>query len=101
MNDVTSLEAAQPPVAQADPAEQKNAPAGDGGYYVILEFGDDDRWLLVAKDIAARSAEHAVRQRAEKTGRQGVLVAIPARSWKPVTVAVKTTTTLVLEDVPS
>lgn len=70
--------------------------------YVILSSytleGDHARagvegWEEAAVTVQARSAEDALRRH----GQHGTFVAIPARSWKPVTVTAKQTTTLDLK----
>jgi len=77
--------------------------------YVVLRGsdGDDDgsnfkSWQFVA-NVEATSAQQAVRKAAETPGTSFLdpegsvtLVAIPTRSFSPVTVTVKTTTTVVL-----
>lgn len=84
-----------PEPVQADPAPAKD----DATTYMVLA-NVDGNWDLVGQNITGRSAEAAIRIYAEKAkpdAENGLtLVAIPARSWKPVTVTTKTTTTLVL-----
>jgi hypothetical protein len=69
--------------------------------YVILEQlrGSPDTWVSVGK-YTARDAAAAIREHAEdRAGVDHVVyVAIPARSWRPVTVTTETTTTLRLEE---
>ncbi len=52
----------------------------------------DTSWLEVAR-VNATSAEQAVR----KCEKEGMLVAVPARSWKPVRVTTETRTVLKLK----
>lgn len=58
-------------------------------------------WNIVGTNLTARSTEHAVRIYAEKLGadqKDIVLVAVPARSWRPMKVTAKVTTALILEE---
>lgn len=76
--------------------------AATGTDYVILKVvhGDaqHDLYGEVGRRMAA-SAEQAIRQFVEgRPDNEGLYVAVPARSWKPVKVATKTETRLVLED---
>lgn len=64
---------------------------------------DDQTWELVGETVA-RDSKHAIRQAAEKEhGGQisgdstATYVAIPARSWAPVTVTAKVETVVKLE----
>ena len=70
--------------------------------YVILTNTDDGgpRWQEIAR-VSARSTASAIRRMVdgEENGllpedSGGVYVAVPARSWKPVTVKVETKTAL-------
>lgn len=60
--------------------------------YIILSRDNSSYWQQ-EKTVQARSAEAAVRQ----LGKEGTYVAVPARSWKPVTVTAETQTVLRLE----
>ena len=63
--------------------------------YHVLSVSSEGALSLVGKDVAANSAEAAVRAYALKintVSASGMYVAIPVRSWKPVTVAVETQT---------
>lgn len=63
--------------------------------YIILRT-EGDRWYEVA-NFSARSALSAIREAvdADPNGASGSsYVAVPARSWKPVTVKVETKTAL-------
>jgi hypothetical protein len=57
-----------------------------------------EQWDRVT-EVEARSAEHAIRLYAESAAAEasGTFVAVPMRSWKPVTVKAETTTVLKLE----
>jgi hypothetical protein len=92
------------PAATAPQADTKDATEA-GTEYVILTLDESGMWDRNAKDYArnvtARSAEQAVRKhvelRAAKQGgvvREGTFVAIPAKSWKRITVTPQTVTTL-------
>ncbi len=60
--------------------------------YLVLAKPVDDTWVEVAH-VNATSAEQAIR----KAETEGVLVAVPARSWKPVRVTTETRTVLKLQ----
>ena len=70
--------------------------------YVVLRQIEATTWQFVA-NVEATSAQQAVRKAAETPGTSFLdpegsvtLVAIPTRSFSPVTVSVKTVTTVVL-----
>lgn len=75
--------------------------------YVLLSMSGRNQWLVESVK-EARSAEAAIRayftgldaegQSVEQTDEPMTIVAVPERSWKPVTVKPKTTTTLVIEE---
>lgn len=82
----------------APAAEPAGGSVRVGTEYVVLQLDppDDGRiWRNVGK-VAARSAEHAVKQYAEKEAGSTalVLVAVPAKSWQPLRVTVKQETRL-------
>jgi hypothetical protein len=62
--------------------------------YVILSKDDSGLWSDSGKPVKARSAEAAIRS----VGAEGTYVAIPSRSFKPVTVKAEVVTTLKLEE---
>lgn len=68
-------------------------------YVVLSRVGITDEvppekgWREVGT-FDARTGEQAIKQYVERTKADGVFVAIPARSWTPVKVAVKTETRL-------
>ncbi len=68
-------------------------------YAVLLRHEDAaDLWAFLDK-YEAPSAEAAIRAYCKKHGDlAGTYVAVPSRSWKPVTVKAETTTVLRLED---
>lgn len=69
--------------------------------YVILEreaVPTDQGWREFARETA-HSAETAIRNALEGNTDGGTFVAIPARSWRPITVRALTVTTLKLEEV--
>lgn len=53
-------------------------------------------WELVGK-VEAVSSEQAVRKTVQEREQEATFVAVPSRSWQPVTVSVKTTTSVVVE----
>lgn len=71
--------------------------------YVILRREPDGTWRADGVQQRARSAQQAVRQTIELRAEAdvdaaGTYVAIPARSFQPVTAKVETQTVLKLED---
>lgn len=60
--------------------------------YVVLQASGDDEWMVV-DTVQARSATAAIR--AAITG-DGQYVAVPARSWQPVTAKTETSVRTVL-----
>jgi len=90
-------------MSETEQTEIAAAPAAkDATKYVVLTW-NGDAWE-VEKTVEARSSEAAIRQWAEArtTGSPDdaptTAVAVPERSWKPVKVTPKTTTTLTFED---
>jgi len=67
----------------------RDAAAHDGSRWQLLE-GGDGRYPSAAT-FEARSAEAAIRQVVEKSGEEGLYVAIPERSWLPREMRVETT----------
>jgi hypothetical protein len=74
--------------------------------YIVLKNEDSqgqaDCWLLYVDPVPAKSATAAITARAQKDAAagiptNGVYVAVPARSWKPVAVTTETRTILKLE----
>jgi hypothetical protein len=97
-----------PPELSVPPAETKTEVKSDERVYVVMKQGQkttinsENAWQFIA-NIEATSAEQAVRRAAEQPGSSFLnadgtttLVAIPVRSFNPVTVSVKTETTIVL-----
>lgn len=77
------------------PATTPNAEPATMTEYLVL-VGDRDLWKQVAA-VRARSATAAIRDHIALSGAtEGTYVAVPARSWQPVTVKVETQTKLVL-----
>jgi hypothetical protein len=70
--------------------------------YHVLRLDPDSKpptFQLAALNITAHNAEQAIRTHADKAGAgaRGTYVAVPSRSWRPVTVSVETQTVLKLE----
>ena len=66
--------------------------------YVVLKQDESGFWSTVNRG-SFKSADAALRGVVEKLAAQdqdGTFVAVPARSWRPVTVSTQTTTTVVL-----
>jgi hypothetical protein len=70
----------------------------DTTYTVLQRVSDTESpvaaWRVVSNDVQAPSAEFAIRSTIDDAG---TYVAVPARSWKPVTVTTETKTVLKLE----
>lgn len=63
--------------------------------YVVLRL-NGRAWELVV-EVEAVSSEQAVRKAVQEREQEATFVAVPSRSWRPVTVSVKTTTSVVVE----
>ena len=65
-------------------------------YVVLTKNGEEDSWGQVGPEsVPARSARAAISQvLSTRPGSAGKFVAVPARSWQPVTVTPETKTTL-------
>ncbi len=80
-------------------AEPPTTPATAKTTYHVLELHDASTYKLVSENIAAGNAEAAIRAHVAKNGGPAVpvsYIAVPSRSWKPVTVSVETKTVLKL-----
>jgi len=62
--------------------------------YVILFQQDNGGWMELEKRIPARSGTSAIRALLDGAEARGQYVAIPARSFRPVTVKLETKTQL-------
>lgn len=70
-----------------------------GSEYVILELDSSGYWTEHSS-TTARDAETAIRKHVDGHGNEpGTYVAVPRKSWKPLTVKAETVTTLKLEEV--
>jgi hypothetical protein len=73
-----------------------------GTEYVILRFNDDtDEWTEHGDHVAGTNPSQAIRKHLAQFPEKnpaGTFVAIPTRSFKPVTVKTETVTTLKLEE---
>ena len=61
--------------------------------YVVFVQLEGGNWEAYGPPVTARSTRSALTQAIKSTG-GGTYVAVPARSWKPVTVKVETKTAL-------
>jgi hypothetical protein len=60
-------------------------------YYILQREADLDAWHMIETGILhAPSAEAALRMALKDEPTAGTYVAIPARSWKPITVTAET-----------
>lgn len=92
---MTTTPAATPAAASTPPKVK-----GDGGYLVLRKDDVPGDWAVV-QTSSAKSAAAAVREvvgKLSKDQQDGIFVAIPARSWRPVTVSAKTETKLVVTE---
>jgi hypothetical protein len=70
-----------------------------GAEYMLLELEDGGHWNERGL-VTGRDAAHAIRKQAEALNvDESTFVAVPAKSWKPLTVRAETVTTLKLEEV--
>jgi hypothetical protein len=83
-----------PATPAAKPADREKT-----GYQVLKQVDTspgDKAWMLVGSPVKAANAEAAIRECVSTSG--GTYVAIPARSWKPVTAKTETHTVVTLEN---
>lgn len=80
--------------SQSEAVVEGKKPSGTGGYVVLSK--NESGWEVVTT-MAGSSAGQAVRKVAESKG-AGTYVAVPARSWQPLTVRVETETRLRVEE---
>lgn len=68
---------------------------------MLVDFSDPEDgspisgWMELSAPVQAANAEAAIRKKAPREGSRK-LVAVPARSWKPITVTIEQTTTIKL-----
>lgn len=80
---------AEPPAAEPTPEPEKQT-AAPTQYVVLVHDNSDDSWK-VGSTVSARSTQAAVREHIKSTGMEsGTLLAVPARSWQPVTFKTET-----------
>lgn len=96
--------AVQPPLSPTDdppqdpPAETQKEEKGALTQYVILSSNKpkDESWAVVKAVQEARSSKAAVQAYLNGIAdKDGTYVAVPVRSWDPITVKTETTTRLV------
>ena len=64
-------------------------------YVIFVQQEEAGTWSQVGQHVQARSATAAIRTLlCESNSPHGAYAAVPARSWKPVTVKVETKTAL-------
>lgn len=80
-------------------ASRPNLP-GISGDVDVTSFTPLSTWDIVALDIEAPNGDAAIRKHVEGSRGTGAgqYVAVPARSWKPVTVTVEQTTVVKVGD---
>lgn len=61
--------------------------------YMVLKRNGEESWVTAKLAPSARSARSAIKAVVDQDG-PGEYVAVPYRSWKPVTVKVETKTAL-------
>lgn len=88
------------------PAHAKNT-ARSKTEYVVLKRSNSgtSMWEIASKSVTANNSDQAVRAHAETIAADqtthdgaGTYIAIPARSWQPVTVKIDTKTVLTISD---
>lgn len=96
-------EAVAAPAAPASPAEAVAAPKGKSRptEYHILKLdvssaGANEKWTVHARNVEAQGAQAAIRKAVTETDQSQTFVAVPSRSFQPITVTVETKTQLVL-----
>ena len=87
MSEVTADQAAEAQQEAGEPPAKQST-----SYLVLSKDADKDWWILVGSYVAA-SAKAAVSAHVkDKDAKAGTFVAVPERSWKPLTLAVETET---------
>jgi hypothetical protein len=71
--------------------------------YIVLKAASASEWLDTAKPVKASSAAAAIRNFVTENPNEGggVYVAVPERSFRPITVRVEQTTVLKLDHTPA
>jgi hypothetical protein len=92
-----------PPIREPVPEPRKVRPVAKTLYVVLRLASKDGCWQPDGLQQQAASAQGAIRQAVELRGendvdQEGEYVAIPARSWQPVSVTVSQTTVVKLGD---
>ncbi len=94
-------EAAQEPLAAVPddevqkssvPAEEPKAEKQDTAYLVLSKDDDKDWWILVGTYSATSSKAAVAAAVKAKGATAGTFVAVPKRSWQPLTLSVETAT---------
>lgn len=92
MSEVTADQAAEATQEAGTPPAQEPAAKQSTSYVVLAKDADKDWWAAQGNYTAA-SAKAAVAAHVKaKDARAGTFIAVPERSWKPLTLAVETET---------
>lgn len=63
---------------------------------LVLSSGSEEQWAIHARNVEAQGAQAAVRKAIKDQDSGQTFVAVPSRSFQPITVTVETKTQLVL-----
>ncbi len=79
--------------ASGEPAPADETPEKQSTDYFVFSKDADNDWWIAAGSYTAASAKAAVSTHVkEKDAKAGTFVAVPQRSWRPLTLAVETET---------
>lgn len=85
------------PSAAAAAPKQKAKPTE---YHIlkldVASAGANEKWIVHARNVEAQGAQAAIRKAVTETDQAQTFVAVPSRSFHPITVTVETKTQLVL-----
>jgi hypothetical protein len=95
--DVASPPPAMTPGEAIAAVEKKKAKATE--YHVlklVTSSGANEQWTIHARNVEAQGAQAAIRKSVTASDQAQTFVAVPSRSFQPITVTVETKTQLVL-----
>lgn len=90
---------AQPPASGPAAAAETKKKAKPTEYHIlklVLSSGSEEQWAVHARNVEAQGAHAAVRKAVKDQDTGQTFVAVPSRSFQPITVTVETKTQLVL-----
>jgi hypothetical protein len=94
--DTPADEPTPPPTPEAEPAAKQSTV-----YLVLSKDADKDWWIVVSTYTAASSKAAIAAAVKDKDAKAGTFVAVPARSWQPLTLKVETATKVTLAAPPA